>query len=85
MNKYDLFKEKIKRVPLKNFYDNFDGGDDLEKNKLFIEGLFREKNKFDKDRIFSYPSQNTDRKMFAEMFNTITKQVSDHLSKKKKN
>jgi len=31
MNKCDLFKEKIKKVPLKNTFDNFDGGDDLKK------------------------------------------------------
>jgi len=31
MNKSDLFKEKIKKVPLKSYFENFNGGDDLKK------------------------------------------------------
>jgi len=54
MNKCDLFKEKIKKVPLKNTFDNFDGGDDLKKNTEFIENLFKEKNKHEKNRIYSF-------------------------------
>jgi len=35
MNKVDLFKTKISKVPLKNFYDDYDGGDDFEKRNCF--------------------------------------------------
>jgi len=84
MNKYDLFKEKIKKVPLSDFHKDYDGGEDYTKATTYIENLFKAKNNYDKDRIFSVPSQNTDRKAFVEVFGNITKIVSEYLNKKKK-
>jgi hypothetical protein len=36
LNKKDLFEEKIKRVPIKNTYKKFKGGDDFEKSVDFV-------------------------------------------------
>jgi len=42
LNKIDLFKEKIKRVPLTTLFPAYQGGDDFEKAKQFIEARFIE-------------------------------------------
>jgi len=42
LNKIDLFKEKIKRVPLSTRFPAYEGGDDFEKGAKFIEARFTE-------------------------------------------
>jgi len=50
MNKMDLLKNKLKTKPLKDYYSDFDGGDDFEKACTFMENKFREKNRGEKKR-----------------------------------
>lgn len=43
LNKRDLFEDKIKIVPMKNYFPNYDGGAELDKGIQFILGKFLEK------------------------------------------
>jgi len=43
LNKTDLFKEKIKRVDLSEYFENYTGGADFEKACEFIAMMFRER------------------------------------------
>jgi len=45
LNFTDLFREKIKRVPLKEFFPAYEGGDDYEKATNFLYERFEELNK----------------------------------------
>jgi GTPase SAR1 family protein len=51
-NKIDLFKEKMKKYPLKDYFEEYEGGEDFEKGIEFIEQQFMKRNKFDKKRIY---------------------------------
>jgi len=82
MNKIDLFQNKIKKVPLKNFYDDYDGGDDLDKAIAYIEKKFRSQNKFEADRIFTFRSQATDSTTVKKILNETTKTVVEYNTKK---
>jgi hypothetical protein len=75
MNKVDLFKTKVSKVPLKNFYDDYEGGDDFEKGIAYIENKFRDLNKYEKDRIFSFRSQATNSETVKKILGDVTKTV----------
>jgi len=75
MNKTDLFKEKIQKVPLKKYFDDYDGGDDYEKGIKFIEEMYRKLNKHDKDRVFSFRTQATSASSVKNILENITSKV----------
>jgi len=82
MNKIDLFQNKIKKVPLKNFYEDYDGGDDLDKAVAYLEKKFRALNKFEADRIFTFRSQATDSNTVKKILSDTTKTVIEYNTKK---
>jgi len=45
LNKYDVFSEKIKSVPLSEFFPDFKDGGDVEKAYNFIVGMYKDKDK----------------------------------------
>jgi len=82
MNKVDLFKTKITKVPLKNFYNDYEGGEDFEKGIAYIENKFRDTNKFEKDRIFCFKSQATNSDTVKKILGEVTKTVIEYNTKK---
>jgi len=44
LNKMDLFKEKISRIELKNYFPNYSGGVDFEAASTFVRARFLEQN-----------------------------------------
>jgi GTPase SAR1 family protein len=76
-NKLDIFRKKLKIHPLKNYFKNYEGGDDEEKSIQFITNLFLEKNKFAQDRIHTLVSCATDKESVANVLKNITKIMSN--------
>jgi GTPase SAR1 family protein len=53
LNKTDLFREKLKKIPLTSVYPNFMGGDDFEAASNFIKARYIELNQYPHE-IFSH-------------------------------
>jgi len=41
LNKSDLFEKKITKVPLERFFTDYDGGEDFEKAKQYLQSKFK--------------------------------------------
>jgi len=76
-NKIDIFRGKLKKNPLKNYFDNYDGGDDEEKAIKFLSDLFMAKNKNNPDRIHIFISQATDKDSIVSVIKKISKTLVD--------
>lgn len=68
-NKYDLFKEKIKKVDLGNFFKNYKDGLDEEKAKKFIQTMFLSKSKG--RTLVSHFTNATDTDLIKNIFNDV--------------
>lgn len=45
LNKVDVFQQKLKKVPLGDWFNDYDGGDDLNKAAKFILWRFTQLNR----------------------------------------
>ncbi|UZJ55155.1 hypothetical protein CBS101457_004475 [Exobasidium rhododendri] len=59
LNKIDLFKQKIPRVPLSNFFEEYSGGNDINKAAKYILWRFTQTNRA-KLSIYPHLTQATD-------------------------
>jgi len=69
LNKKDLFADKLKKVPLQNFYPLYAGAT-FEDATLFIQELFEEKNRQEKD-IYTHVTCATDTSNVFTVFNYV--------------
>jgi len=69
LNKKDLFAEKINRVPLKNFFPLYNGNS-YEEATEFIQEMFEEKNKQEKD-IYTHITCATDTNNIFTVFTYV--------------
>ena len=60
LNKNDLFTEKIKRIDLHQYFDDYDGGYDYEEGLEFIKELFFSKNTNPNKVIYAHVTDATD-------------------------
>ncbi|KAJ3431454.1 guanine nucleotide-binding protein g(o) subunit alpha [Anaeramoeba flamelloides] len=79
LNKFDLFKEKIKKFPLKDLFPDYDGGDDVDKAKDFIRDKFVSKCNNEDKRIYVHYTTATD----SENVKIVFAMVQDIIVNKK--
>jgi guanine nucleotide-binding protein G(i) subunit alpha len=74
LNKIDIFKQKIPRIPLSNFFEEYTGGNDINKAAKYILWRFTQTNRA-KLSIYPHLTQATDtsniRLVFAAVKETI--------------
>lgn len=70
-NKYDLFKEKIKKVDIGKYFNHYKGGFDEDNGAKFIESIFLSKNKLHSRKIISHRTNATDTDLIKNIFNDI--------------
>lgn len=74
LNKIDIFKQKIPRIPLANFFEEYSGGNDINKAAKYILWRFTQTNRA-KLSIYPHLTQATDtsniRLVFAAVKETI--------------
>jgi len=71
LNKADLFKDKLKKVPLKKFFDEFDSGADFKAGCEFMEEQFLGMNKNPKKQIYVHVTTATDTDTMEKVFGAV--------------
>jgi len=70
LNKKDLFQEKIQKLPLKQYYEEFKGPDDYDSSAKFIENMFVAQDKGKRD-IYPHCTCATDTENITAVFNAV--------------
>lgn len=70
LNKIDLFREKIKRVPLSVCFQEYEGKNEEAPAKAYIESQFHLQNRGDK-HVYSHVTNATDTDHIAFVFNAV--------------
>jgi len=70
LNKRDIFKEKIHRVPLKNYFNEYEGGDNYDKAVEFITAKFRNLRQV-QGKLYHHVTCATDSENVAFVFNAV--------------
>lgn len=70
-NKMDVLKEKLKTSNLKNTFQDYEGGDDLNQAIIFIQNKFLSQVKNDIKRIHSFKVNSIDRESINQCFSEI--------------
>jgi len=71
LNKVDLFKEKIKKVPITTAFPDYTGQQDEDECVKFIEQQFHDKNKNPDKQVYCHVTCATDTKLVAAVFNAV--------------
>jgi len=77
LNKYDLFKEKMKRVDLKVAFPEYDGGLDYKKGRDFLKQKYSSLNRQNKQiyvHITTATNTNNIKNVFADVVDIVLKQ-----------
>jgi GTPase SAR1 family protein len=77
LNKYDLFKDKMKRTDLKVAFPEFDGGLDYKKGRDFLKAKYTSLNRQSKQiyvHITTATNTNNIKNVFADVIDIILKQ-----------
>lgn len=69
LNKRDLFAEKLKRIPLKNYFSSYNG-QNYDEATEFIQEMFEQKNQQDKD-IYTHITCATDTNNIYTVFSYV--------------
>ncbi|KAL0097694.1 guanine nucleotide-binding protein alpha-3 subunit [Phycomyces blakesleeanus] len=70
LNKIDLFREKLARVPLENYFPDYNGGPEVTKGAKYILRRFSQANRI-KLRIYPHLTQATDTKSIVVVFRVV--------------
>jgi guanine nucleotide-binding protein G(i) subunit alpha len=70
-NKIDLFQSKLTNDPLKNYFEDYEGGEDFEKAIKYLEKQFRNLNRFDQNRIHIFHINAIDSSSVSNMMKSI--------------
>jgi len=71
LNKSDLFREKIGKVPLGKFFPEYKGGADFDKGTKFLTQKFLSKNNDSQKLIFAHVTCATDTENVRIVFNSV--------------
>ncbi|ORY94630.1 heterotrimeric G-protein alpha subunit, GPA3-like protein [Syncephalastrum racemosum] len=74
LNKTDIFKEKMARVPLARYFPDYSGGTDVSKGAKYILWRFNQTNRM-KLRIFPHLTQATDTRNIGLVFDAVEETV----------
>jgi len=75
LSKIDLFKKKIKRSPIENYFPDYDGGKDYSKAITYFGGKFISLNKNKDKQIYTHLTWATDTKSMKVVFAVVTETV----------
>jgi GTPase SAR1 family protein len=78
LNKYDLFKEKMKKTDLKVAFPEYDGGLDYKKGRDFLKAKYTSLNRQSKNiyvHITTATNTNNIKNVFADVVDIILKQT----------
>lgn len=70
LNKKDLFRAKLEKVPLKDYFPEYNGGNNYDEATEFIQEMFESKNHLEKD-IYSHITCATDTNNIFAVFNYV--------------
>ncbi|KAI8640024.1 heterotrimeric G-protein alpha subunit, GPA3-like protein [Parasitella parasitica] len=70
LNKIDVFRQKFKKIPLENFFPDYEGGSDIGKAVKYILWRFSQTNRA-KLNIYPHVTQATNTSNIAHVFNAI--------------
>jgi len=70
LNKKDLFRAKLDKVPLKDYFPEYNGGNNYDDATEYIQEMFESKNHLDKD-IYSHITCATDTTNILAVFNYV--------------
>lgn len=79
LNKIDLFKEKIRKVPLEDTFPSYRGGPDFDAGCKFIADIFTRLNKSDKKSIYPHLTCGTDTTQIKFVMNAVNLIIRDKL------
>jgi guanine nucleotide-binding protein G(i) subunit alpha len=72
MNKRDLFELKLKKTPMKDFFNDYEGGEEYEKGVEYLKGRFMAKAPQKKQgQIYIHVTCATDKDNVAHVFNDV--------------
>ena len=71
LNKVDLFRAKVVRSPIENYFKEYSGGPDYKRGAEFFKNLFEGKNTNDKRRIYPHLTCATDTEALATLMNAV--------------
>jgi len=72
LNKYDLFREKIANVDMKEAFPDYDGGLDLKKAREFLTNKYLSLNHNEGKNIYHHITTATDTKNIKDVFHDVT-------------
>ncbi|KAI9199265.1 guanine nucleotide-binding protein alpha-1 subunit [Polychytrium aggregatum] len=72
LNKMDLFKEKVSRLPIKKYFPEYKGSDNYKEAAEFFAKKFLEINKFHEKKIYVHFTFATDTTQVKTVFATVT-------------
>jgi len=71
LNKRDLFAEKIRQVPLVDYFPEYQGGDDEGEGYRFMQDQFETRNRNPEKQIYTHITCATDTGNIAAVFNAV--------------
>jgi len=71
LNKRDLFGEKIKKVPLANFFPDYGGDNTFESCSEYLQEQFESKNRNPDKQVYTHITCATDTANIAHVFNAV--------------
>merc|ERR1712071_647539 len=71
LNKRDLFADKIKKVPLRNCFPEYQGGDDYDSGCHFLKQEFETRNRNPEKQVYSHVTCATDTENVGAVFNAV--------------
>ncbi|KAI7894017.1 G-protein alpha subunit [Mucor mucedo] len=74
LNKIDLFRKKIKKIPLEKFFPDYTGGSDINKSLKYILWRFNQTNRANL-KIFAHVTQATNTSDMQLVFNTVERTI----------
>ncbi|KAI9199721.1 guanine nucleotide-binding protein alpha-1 subunit [Polychytrium aggregatum] len=77
LNKIDLLQEKIKRLPLKNYFPDYQGIDNWEEVLVYFGGKLKACNTSPTRKVYVYSTLATDTKQVTTVIKTVTKIVAN--------
>lgn len=80
LNKTDLFKEKIKRVPLSTKFSSYEGGDDFQKATEFIQARFTEVAHNGKN-VFCFPTCAVNTENIRLVIQAVKRQILQNFTR----
>jgi len=72
LNKYDLFKEKIRTVDMKKAFPDYDGGLDLKKAREFLKNKYLSLNHNENKKIYNHITTATNTENIKNVFKDVT-------------